>query len=107
MYHHKGGVSRKPAFEWAPDGPGEIRIGETEETQVFSSGDLSAEITKSGPLKIAFTRRGKKLTELSCKHSGYFIDQDNRAYMVQYLNLSVGEAVYGLGERFTGLYPIR
>jgi alpha-D-xyloside xylohydrolase len=103
MYHHKGGVSRKPAFELAPDGPGEIRIGETEETQVFSSGDLSAEITKSGPLKIAFTRRGKKLTELSCKHSGYFIDQDNRAYMVQYLNLSVGEAVYGLGERFTPL----
>ncbi|MDR2103229.1 MAG: alpha-xylosidase, partial [Treponema sp.] len=102
-YHHKGGGSPEPAFELVPEGHKDIRIEETEEAHVFFGGPLSAEITKSEPLKITFIRQGKKLTEISCKHSGYFINQENRAYMVQYLNLSVGEALYGLGERFTPL----
>lgn len=102
-YHHKGGLSRGPAFELPPDGHGGISIGETEGAHIFSSGSLSVEITKSEPFKAVFIRKGKKLTEIPGKLSGYFLDQDNRAYMVQYLGLSVGETVYGLGERFTAL----
>ncbi|MDR2103350.1 MAG: alpha-xylosidase, partial [Treponema sp.] len=101
MYHHKGGIAPEPVFELPPDGHGAIHIEETGEALVFSSASLSIEISKSAPFTAAFTRKGKKLTEMAGKLSGYFLDPENRAYMVQYLGLSVGEAVYGLGERFT------
>ncbi|MDR3139768.1 MAG: alpha-xylosidase [Treponema sp.] len=103
IYHHKGGAAAGPVFELPPDGHGEISIGETEKAFIFSSASLSIKINKSAPFEAVFTRKGKKLTEMAGKLSGYFLDPGNRAYMVQYLGLSVGEAVYGLGERFTAL----
>jgi alpha-D-xyloside xylohydrolase len=109
MYHHRGGLCRGPEFGIPADtagsalpaglsgnGNGEAKGGEYR----FEAGALSAVITDGGDWKLVFSRKGKTITELSGRNSGYFTDQ-GRPYMAQYLGLSVGETIYGLGERFT------
>jgi alpha-D-xyloside xylohydrolase len=101
MYHHQGGLRRGPEFGVPPDteglalpppaGGGEYR---------FEAGAFSAAIAAEGDWRLIFSRRGERVTELSGRNSGYFTDH-GRPFMAQYLGLSVGETIYGLGERFT------
>jgi alpha-D-xyloside xylohydrolase len=107
MYHHKGGLPENCEFELLPDRAEGTGVSETEEDYSFFSGSLSVSVGKSrtlegeaNPWRCGFYRKGKKLTEIAGRFSGYFRDKD-KPYMVQYLNLAVGETVYGLGERFT------
>jgi alpha-D-xyloside xylohydrolase len=102
MYHHRGGLCRGPEFGVPPDTEGLALLpgpaGGTE--YCFEAGSLSAAIAAEGDWRLVFSLRGEKLTELSGRNSGYFIDH-GRPFMAQYLGLSVGETIYGLGERFT------
>jgi alpha-D-xyloside xylohydrolase len=50
---------------------------------------------------VSLFRGGKKLTGISGRNSAYYTGTDGECFMVQYLDLSVGETIYGLGERFT------
>ncbi|GHU11348.1 hypothetical protein FACS1894151_11010 [Spirochaetia bacterium] len=122
-YHHKGAVNPPPYFDLLPDNPGAFSVRRKafcEESSsdegaytVFSAGNLEVHIEPNGNCR--FIRNGKKLTEIFGKFSGYYnwgkgavdgaasYSPGGKAYMVQYLGLSVGEAVYGLGERFTAL----
>lgn len=100
-YHFKGGIDRGPHFETEPDRPDAGTASETESEAVFRAGALTAAVAKTGPWRMQFSRDGRALTGVSGKHSGYVTTPDGAAYMSQHLTLSVGELVYGLGERFT------
>ena len=121
MYRHKGGVPRYPEFALPPAKTGHIKITNDENACGFSSGKLGLTIPKQAPWRGSLSREGKELTEILGRLSGHFscssssgnfggasISDFGRAaaglpavYMAQYLKLSVGETIYGLGERFT------
>lgn len=109
--HYKG-VERKndPAFDLRlPEKPGRLQVEETETTFTVHSGHLSLTIDKKN-WSMRYERDGKLLTKSEPKDMAYiktdwkgsYYSYDSEgAYMRQQLKLSVGELIYGLGERFT------
>jgi len=97
--HFEGGMENRPSFplEIDPDFKPVIRIMEKE--AVLESGELSVSVRKSGGWRNTFYGSGKVLTENLSKSSAYMLDKAN-TYIKEELSLSVGELVYGLGERF-------
>ncbi len=100
--HHRGTVDRGPRFELF-ESPVKPAITETEEAYTFRSGRAAAIVSKkSRGWRVTYTGDGNLLTE-----SGYHAmahawhRQTGKNYMIDSLNLDVGERVYGLGERFT------
>ncbi len=111
--HHKGRIDRAPHPAIA-ESPVQPVITDTEDEFAFASGELRAAISKK-PREwgIAFSFRGEYLTGTGEKSLAYMtLDDGGRnltdamdvpcgeAYMTDSLDLSVGECVYGLGERF-------
>lgn len=97
-YHHKG--YGKPAPEFAIHSEAcSMAIMETKEAYTVTSGSLSAVITKN-PFSITYYEDGIALTSSMSKGLAYVTGPET-AYMKEELSLSVGESVYGLGERFT------
>ncbi|MDR1108916.1 MAG: alpha-xylosidase [Spirochaetaceae bacterium] len=99
MYHHRGAVERGPGFELALPASG-AHIEEDEAAVTLRSGGLSLVSSKQS-WDVSLFRGGKKLTGISGRNSAYYTGADGECFMVQYLDLSVGETIYGLGERFT------
>ena len=108
VWHHRGLQERAPRFELAPGRSGLLKAEETEEKIVISSGSLRAEVSKESG-DFVFFRGDEKLTGSEYRGLAYVKtdwkgDAYNRgpedAYMRQQLTLSVGELIYGLGERF-------
>jgi len=99
--HLKGALNREPFFDLMPDSGKTAVIDESPETLRFSSGDLSVTLAREGEWKAAFHFGDRTLTSISGKHGGCMIDSDKKVYMSEHLTLSVGENIYGLGERFT------
>lgn len=104
MYHHKGALRRGPAFQIPADRADHTAIEEGPSSWTLRAGKdqgalkLSAEKDSWG---VAFCRGGRALTSINGRNSGHFSVEGEGAYMVQYLNIAVGETIYGLGERFT------
>lgn len=99
--HYKGVEERGPHFavQSAPDAP--VNISETEDEATFSSGKLTARVRKGQPWNVDFSYDGRKLTSSRSRNTAYITVNDTDAYMREQLELSIGECVYGLGERFT------
>ncbi len=99
--HFLGVPAEHPEFDMAC----EERVGsveETEETVALRSGALAAVLPRKGRYSLYFLRDGVRLTGSRANNAGYAIERDARAaYLFERLDLSVGENVYGLGERFT------
>ena len=87
-----------------------LRVEETPEFILASSGSLRVEINKSN-WKMTYYRGSEKITDSGARDLGY-VKTDWRGlayddgklhdtYMRERLSLSVGELIYGLGERFT------
>ena len=104
-FRHKGGKPVLPVFDLAPDlkGPAEpmAEPGEKDGVLAFAAGKLEVELDTKCKFNLRFAREGKTLTTGIGKLSGHFSDEKGKSWMVQYLELGVGETVYGLGERFT------
>lgn len=100
-YHHKGERQRGPRFDLAEDQKELLDIEDTGDTVRATSKDLSAKVRCEGPGDIEFFFKGKPLTSSNGLLGGHAIFNDKDSYQVEYLNLSVGENIYGLGERFT------
>ncbi|MFD1715414.1 alpha-xylosidase [Amnibacterium flavum] len=103
----------------APDGVGTVETLEDGTTRLVS-GDLVATVREKGPWGIEFTSNGRVLTASGLKSLGYMtlapdaqVDggpvgnaraatsaPSSRTYIHEQLDLSVGETIYGLGERF-------
>jgi alpha-D-xyloside xylohydrolase len=100
-YHFNGGLESGPDFEVLEDKENGIVVNEDENSIMISSGEISAVISRSQEYSIKYMYKGKSLTEVSPRLSGHIQLDDGRTFMSENLKLSVGELVYGLGERFT------
>ena len=74
------------------------KIDEDDEFLTFTSGGLSARIQKK-PWKLQFIADGKVITSSPERSLGY-MTVDKAPYMMERLNLGIGEYIYGMGERF-------
>ncbi len=109
-YHHKGSLQAFPAFELEQTEELPLTVWETETELCISSGSLTLTVTKK-PWSMVFSRNGEVITRsaqhdlalMKTRWSGLAYDKSDRenTYMRQMLSLSVGELVYGMGERFT------
>ena len=109
VYHHMGLKERVPKFELAEASVGNLRAEDTEEAVIVYSGNLRLEMSKASGA-IVFYRGDEKITGSSGRDLAYmktnwkglaYDKGPEDAYMRAQLSLSVGELIYGLGERFT------
>lgn len=108
--HFLGAADNGPVFELnVGEAPAEVE--ETEDLLVVRSGKLRLEVKKD-PFSMTYYRGDKKLCssgkrdlaymKTDWRGNDYYVRSGDRdAYMRQMLSLSVGELIYGLGERFT------
>ncbi|MBW5448596.1 alpha-xylosidase [Cohnella sp. CFH 77786] len=102
FYHHKGGVRRTPSsFPIREDKELPVRIENTEAAVSLTSGDTTVTVTKKHPLSIVYSHKGRVLTQSGTRCTAFIKAADGHHHIREQLGLSVGETVYGLGERFT------
>ena len=108
-YHHMGVQKKAPSFEIAPAESGHLKAEDTEDKLVISSGTLRLEVQKENGA-LTFYRGEEKITAsgwrdlayMKTDWKGFAYDKGPEdAYMREQLSLSVGELIYGLGERFS------
>ena len=102
IWHHRGAQRKLPAFELNRTCAGaEVSIGD--HCATVRAGALTARVSlAANDWRISFSDARGALTGDGFRMMGHMTDtQAGRAYMAQQLELSVGECVYGLGERFT------
>ncbi|MGN0395300.1 MAG: TIM-barrel domain-containing protein, partial [Coprococcus sp.] len=109
-WHYKGTVNNSPAFELNLNNDVSIDAEETENEIIVRNGHTSLVITKAN-WSMTYYYDDKKMTgsavkdlaymRTNWKGDAYVKSSDKDAYMRQQLTLSVGELIYGLGERFS------
>ncbi|MFT8347383.1 alpha-xylosidase [Clostridium saccharoperbutylacetonicum] len=108
-YHYMGQQEKSPSFEIYEDDDTNVLIDENKDMVSFKSGNLRMEYDKN-TIEMSFYREDKKLTSSKYRGMAYvkteqetaFLESSDKGiYMREQLQLSVGELVYGLGERFT------
>lgn len=108
--HYLGVKKHGPEFELAIDRDSALSVSENEELLLITSGSLRVEINKKD-WRMSFFRENEKITDSGMRDLAY-VKTDWRGmayddgsgqntYMRERLSLSVGELIYGLGERFT------
>ena len=107
--HHLGVQKKGPDFELNIEDNMDLNVTEDEEKIRIESGSLALIITKEY-WSMTYERNGEVITKSSGRDlafmktdwNGFAYDKGGAdAYMRQELGLSVGELVYGMGERFT------
>lgn len=102
--HFDGGLDLGPDYPLICESQHEVTVEETDEFAALHSGDLSVRVTKGANWSLDFLRHGQRITGSVAKSNGYVQNaRDGKNYMMERLDLGVGETVYGLGERFTAL----
>lgn len=108
--HHYAGVQKKgPEFELNFDSESYMEVLETEDLITLKNGQLRLEITKKN-WSMTFYNGSKKLTrsawrdlayvKTDWKGLAYDKGEDDNTFMREQLSITVGELIYGLGERF-------
>jgi alpha-D-xyloside xylohydrolase len=110
VHHYMGVKKRVPEFELNDSKHSCMQVEEDENTIQIKSGSLKLIITKED-WSMSYERAGEKLTKSAGRDLAYMKTDwkglayddggDENTYMRQSLSLSVGELIYGLGERFT------
>ncbi len=107
VIHHKGVCDRGPKFPLELPGDGDFCLEETKGTLTVRNGRLALEIGKKSWF-MRYLWEGRLLTAAGPRDLFYIkenwkgpaYDRGDGAWMCQQLGLSVGEQIYGLGERF-------
>lgn len=108
-FHHMGLKKRTPDFELTESTGSSLKAEENETQLIIYSGSLRMEIEKESGV-FAFYRGSEKITSSGKKDLAYmktdwrglaYDKGPEDAYMREQLSLSVGELIYGLGERFS------
>ncbi|HLO97518.1 MAG TPA: alpha-xylosidase, partial [Fimbriimonas sp.] len=97
--HFEGGNPSAPQFTTF-DGGAEVSTGESETYLWLTSGSLTVRIYKAD-YKLEFVRGETVITTSPNRGAAYMQTAGGENYLLDKLTLSVGENVYGLGERFT------
>lgn len=100
MGHHKGTRPSTPRFPLYGRDRHESHIENEEAFASLTSGDLSVVVNKGQKWLVEYFNGPRLLTNSGWRGMGY-VDTENGRYIHEQLGLSVGECVYGLGERFT------
>ncbi len=100
VVHHAGGLPPKPQFELEQQEGFLPVIEDSDNEAVLTSGNLSVHARKGEDWKVEF-RAGERLLTNSGWRSLGFVDTPEGRFIHEQLGLSVGESIYGLGERFT------
>jgi len=98
--HFEGGIDKGPHFPLENDPAFKPSIQIAENESIFQSGELSVTVETGGRWYNTFSGGGKPLTRNIFRSTGYMIEDGKNPYLKDELTLSVGELVYGLGERF-------
>jgi alpha-D-xyloside xylohydrolase len=98
--HFRGRQQRQPMFDldYTRTNP-DVETGRDETQAWLKTGQMSLVVPTQGEWRFAFHRDGHLLTESEPRAVGLF-SQNGKSYLREQLSLQVGEAVYGLGERF-------
>lgn len=100
--HFSGTARRGPDFELT-ETPFKPEISQSEERYLFTSGALTAAVSRQKRgWRVSYSGGGRQLTESGYHAMAHAQNKVNgKSYMIDSLSLDVGERVYGLGERFT------
>ena len=109
-YHYKGQVVNTPSFELELQEELPLDVKDSEDEISIASGSLTLVITKKN-WSMTYYRNGEMITKsagrdlalMKTDFRGFAYNETDaeETYMRQMLSLSVGELVYGTGERFT------
>jgi alpha-D-xyloside xylohydrolase len=101
--HHQGRRQRHPQYELYSD-PGPLKAEENERQVIVRAGGLKLIVTKH-PWGVEFVdaASAELVTSSPFKAMGLMDKAGHGLFMREQLTLSVGEQVYGLGERFAAL----
>jgi alpha-D-xyloside xylohydrolase len=100
LTHHAGTATNSPRFELFGNGSsaGEPEIDD--KSVSLTSGELSVRVGRAAPWRVEFMAEGRTLTTSGDNDMAIMSTKDRGHHMRERLNLGVGDAVYGLGERF-------
>ncbi|WP_099466810.1 alpha-xylosidase [Konateibacter massiliensis] len=98
--HFEGLRKHGPEFICFHEDSVEPEFWEEEESYHYRSGKLEAVIQKA-PFSLEYYYEGKQITKSESKAIANIKNEKDEVYTREQLTLSVGEYVYGLGERFT------
>ncbi len=98
--HHKGTRPTLPNFPLQPHPTPDLLIRNEAPFASLTSGDLTVRIDKGENWRVEYWAGSRLLTQSGWRGIGY-VDTENGRFIHEQLGLSVGECVYGLGERFT------
>jgi alpha-D-xyloside xylohydrolase len=98
--HFLGERTRYPQFAIAADPAAAGHPAVDRDTATFTSGGLTVRFASGPDWRLDFLAGGRLLTGSGYKGTGVIETDDQRQYVHEQLDLGVGEAVYGLGERF-------
>lgn len=93
--HHAGTATKAPQFELFP-----VNTTPTVDGTTLTSGALSVRLNRAEPWRIDFLAGGRTLTSGDAKDTAIMSTSDGGHHLVQRLGLNVGDAVYGMGERY-------
>ncbi len=121
--HYKGAVSKSPSFGLNENPAFKPQISETETHWELVSGKTKVKIAKSGGWSVEYYYGDKLLTKQGWRTTSYIVEDgwitENRmkanenarfyaksetaenTYIRDMLNISVGESIYGFGEKFS------
>ncbi len=109
-YHYKGAIVNTPAFELELTDEVPLSVEDSEKEIRITSGTLTLVIAKK-PFSMTYLRNDEFITrsvgrdlalmKTDWKGLAYDSGDNEETYIRQMLSLSVGELVYGMGERFT------
>lgn len=100
FYHYKGQINSSPAFSLIADNYSGTFLENNDSKLIYKTGNLSAEVDKDS-FSVEFYNQNSRLTASNQGNLGYIKQDNGNTYIREQLDLSVGECIYGLGERFT------
>jgi alpha-D-xyloside xylohydrolase len=99
LTHHAGAAARSPRFELFGAG-GAPTTSVEDDAVALTSGALSVRVGRHEPWRVEFVADGRTLTSSGAKDMAVMSTGDGGHHVVTRLGLGVGDAVYGMGERF-------
>lgn len=96
--HHRGG-DEALSFDLTKEDPG-TTYSESQDSIQYTSGSLTAKLSRGSSFNLEFIANNEVIMHQRAKSISIF-NKGGEHYLAAQLNLSVGELVYGFGERFT------